>query len=175
MLHKKPTSKSQSPNSGQKWGRTSNGIKISVSDAKNERNPQTNELHWRHLPFRIIQTSGFTPIFLAQWSQWTATKNLFSALQTLSPSTLWSLRLPTRKLKWWRMPFTEIGSPNSEFLLKYTLTEEKSSSINCRRNYFSYWMSGIQKRHQRIQCNAQVEVFNKTEKSFCNLLWTIQP
>jgi len=135
------TSRSPHRTSGQRWDKTLSDTKTSVYDANKGRNRSTRERHWRHFPFRIVQTSGFTLIFLAQCSQRTVTKNLSFALRTLLPSTLWSLRLPTRKLKRWRMPFIETGSQNSVFRHKYIPTEAKNLSISFPLNYSNSWMS----------------------------------
>jgi len=92
-----------------------------------------------------------------------------------SSSTLWSLRLPTRRLKRWPTPFKEIGLQNSESRRRYTLTEPRSLSINCRQNYFNCWMSDIQKHRQRIpSAMPKWKCLTKQWKIFCNLLWTTQ-
>ncbi len=104
-----------------------------------QRKKSTNKgLHWHLCQFRIVQTSRFMPTFLAKFSQQTAIKNSSFALRTLSPSTLWSLRSPTRRLKQWRTPFTEIGLRNLVYLPRYTSTEARSSSISFRRNCSNY-------------------------------------
>jgi hypothetical protein len=103
------------------------------------------------LPIPAVQTSGFTPIFLAQCSQQTVIKNLSFASQMLSLSKLWSLQLPKRKLKWWRMPFSRTGSQNLEFRRRYTLTGARNSSTNSRRSFSSCSTFDTQKPHQRIR------------------------
>ncbi len=114
---------------------TSYFTKTFAYDASREKNRLTKELHWRHSQFRNIQTSGFMQIFLAQCSQRTVIKNLFSALLTPLQSTLWSLRLPTRRLKRWQTPSTEIGLQNLGFRHRYTQTEAKNSSTNFQPNF----------------------------------------
>ncbi len=146
----KPTWRSQVPNIGQKWFKTLRNTKTFVFIVNNRRNQQTNGLHWHLYPFLIIQTSKFLQIFLAQWSQRTATKNLCSASQMHSQSTLWSLRLPARMLKQWLTPFMQIGSQNSEFRPKFTSMVERNSSISYQPSFFNFSTSAIQKLHRHI-------------------------
>jgi len=141
------TTKYQRPTSGRRWDKTLNVIKTTAYDANNERSLKSNGHRWQHFRFQTVQTSEFTPTFLAQCSQWTVTKKLSFASWMHLPSLLWSLRLPKSRLKWFLMPFTEIGLQNSGFQCKYTPTEARSSSINCQPNYFDCWMSDTQKPH----------------------------
>jgi len=141
--------------SGRKWDKTLNVIKTIVFDGNNGRILQTNEHRWRRFQLQNVQTSGFTPTFLAQWSQWTVTKNLSSASRTHSLSTLWSLRLSTRMLKWWLTPFTEIGSQNLEFLHKYTTTTKTylpalAISYNTSYSFYDSNNSILEKKHHYL-------------------------
>ncbi len=124
MRHTRRTWKYLLLTSGQKWGRTSIDTKVTASDVNNRKNPPTNRHLWHHFPFQNVQISGFMLTSLAQWSQGTVTKNLSFASPMPLPSTLWSLPLPTRMLKRWPTPFTEIGTQNSEFRPRSTLTAQ---------------------------------------------------
>jgi hypothetical protein len=122
------------------------------------KNQQTKGLHWHLSRYRTFQTSGFTPTFLAQCSQQTVIKNLSFASWTLSLSTLWSLQSPTRRLDW----FAKFGIPvqihtdgGKEFVNK--LSAELFQLLNVFHTKTS---------PAHPQCNAQVEVFNKTVKRF---------
>jgi hypothetical protein len=70
-------------------------------------------------------------------------------------------------LKWWLMPFTEIGFRNSEFQPRFTWMASKEFINKLSAELFQLLnVSHTKTSPAHPQCNAQVEVFNKTVKKF---------
>jgi transposase InsO family protein len=157
-----------------KMSKTSNVIKISVYDVSNGKNPQTNELRWHHFRFRTVQTSRFTPTFLADHA------DLFGPMLTADSNKKFVLCITDAFTKYavvtviankedetvadaiYRDWFAKFGIPaqihtdgGKEFINK--LSAELFQLLNVRHTKTS---------PAHPHCNAQVEVFNKTAKHF---------